>query len=357
MQLTITDPVFVQPAKYNFIQRFFLRFIRDERDLPFVYICLKTTLLVFPFSVAMFWPSLFRWWLAVPFMVWHLATGLGPFILMLHNTSHRKFFKKEYDFMNNFIPWFVGPFYGETPETYFGHHIVMHHVENNLSADLSCTMNYQRDSVKAFATYFLLFFFAGMSDLAYYFKRKERWVFLRRIVFGEVGFILMCILLWQINPAATTTVFIVPFIVARFGMMAGNWAQHAFIDATDPGNSFKNSITCINAKYNHLCFNDGYHIGHHVRPNMHWTDMPLEFQKNIEKYKSNGSIVFQDTDFFVIWFWLMTKNYKQLAAHYVDIREEFHSQEEIIAFLKQRTAAIHIRREAPNANVIFHGIH
>ncbi len=356
MELQITDPVYVQPEKRNAIERFFLRFIRDERDLPFVWLCLKITFIVIPFSIIMFIPGMYRWWLAVPFMAWNLGTGLGPFILMMHNTSHRKFFKKEYDFMNNYIPWVLGPFYGETPETYFGHHIVMHHVENNLSEDLSCTMNYQRDSVKDFLTYFFLFFILGMSDLGYYFKRKERWVFLRRIMFGEIGFILMCIALWQISPAATLTTFLIPFLVARFGMMAGNWAQHTFIDASDPGNSYKNSITCINTKYNHIAFNDGYHIGHHVRPNMHWTDMPGEFQKNIEKYKANGAVVFQGLDFFQIWFLLMIKNYNKLASSYVDIREEFKSKEEIIAFLKTRVAAIPITRGAPNVNVIFNRV-
>ena len=356
MELKITDPVFVKPDHYNFLQRFFLRFIRDERELPFIYNCLKTTLLVIPFSVLMFIPGLFRWWIAVPVMALNLATGLGPFILMLHNTSHRKFFKKEYGFMNNYISWVMGHFYGETPETYFGHHIVMHHVENNLSADLSCTMNYQRDSIKDFLTYFFLFFFLGMADLGYYFKRKERWAFLRKILFGEVGFFVMCVLLWRVNAAATTTVFIIPFIVARFGMMAGNWAQHAFIDATDPANSFKNSITCINCNYNKICFNDGYHIGHHVRPNMHWTDMPLEFQKNIEKYKSNGAVVFEGIDFFQIWFFLVTKQYNTLAKHFVDIRGAYTGEDEIIAFLKQRVAAIPITRVEPTANVVFNRI-
>lgn len=292
----------------------------------------------------------------MPFMILNIATGVGPFILMLHNTSHRKLFKQEYDWMNKIIPWVLGPFYGETPETYFGHHIMMHHAENNLIDDLSCTMNYQRDSFIGFMKYFLLFFFFGMGDLTYYFKRKNRAKFIRKILLGEVGFILVCIALCQYNWQATLTVFILPFVAARFGMMAGNWAQHAFIDANDPGNSYKNSLTCINSAYNRTCFNDGYHIGHHLRPNMHWTEMPEELQKNIEKYKVNGSIIFKETDFFVVWFMLVTGNYKYLAKHYVDIREEFKSEDEIIAFLKRRIAPIPVAKINWNANVFFNSI-
>lgn len=352
--MNITDPGFTPKASYNFFERQALNLIRDERDLPFIKLMMRIMFIIIPISVLMFfW---FKWWIAVPFMILNIATGVGPFILMLHNTSHRKLFKQEYDWMNKIIPWFLGPFYGETPETYFGHHVMMHHAENNLVDDLSCTMNYQRDSFIDFLKYFFLFFFFGMSDLTYYFKRKNRGKFIRKILLGEIGFIIMCIVLWQFNWQATLTVFILPFIAARFGMMAGNWAQHAFIDSTDPGNSYKNSITCINCGYNHSCFNDGYHIGHHLRPTMHWTDMPGELEKNIEKYKQNGAIIFQGIDFFVIWFLLVTGSYKFLASKYVDIRNEFKNQEEVIAFLKMRVAKIQLTRVSLNANVFFNNI-
>lgn len=355
MELKITDPVFTPKANYNAVEKFFLRFIRDERDLPFVWLMLRIFFIVIPISIALFF--YFSWWLAVPLLIINIATGLGPFILMLHNTSHRKLFKQEYDWMNHIIPYVLGPFYGETPETYFGHHIMMHHAENNLIDDLSCTMNYQRDRFIDFMKYFWLFFFFGMSDLTYYFKRKNRWKFMRKVALGEIGFFVMCALLWQVNWAATLMVFLLPFFIARFGMMAGNWAQHAFIHAPTPENCYRNSITCINCGYNHTCFNDGYHIGHHLRPNMHWTDMPVEFQENIEKYKANNAIVFEGIDFFVIWFFLVTKNYNALAKHYVDIAGQFNSKEEIICFLKERVAAIPVTRVHPNANVIFNGIH
>jgi fatty acid desaturase len=354
MNLELTDPGYVHRVKYNFWESFFISLIRDERDLPFIKLSLRILLLVIPVALLLFFH--FSWWLAVPFLVFNIATGLGPFILMLHNTSHRKLFKQEYDVLNKLIPWVLGPFYGETPETYFGHHIMMHHAENNLIDDLSCTMNYQRDNFIDFLKYFFLFFIFGMSDLSFYFKRKNRWKLIRKILLGEIGFLAMCIVLWHYNWQATLVVFVLPFIIARFGMMAGNWGQHAFIDANDPGNNYKNSITCINCNYNKICFNDGYHIGHHLRPNMHWTDMPGELQKNIDKYKQNDAIIFRELDFFVIWFLLVSHNYKTLASKYVDINEKFTSQEEIILFLKERTAKMEVSRNTATANVIFNGI-
>lgn len=354
MELKITDPVFVERNDYNIFERLFLKLIRDERDLPFIKLSLRISLLLIPAAVLLFF--YFTWWIAVPVLLLNTAIGLGPFILMLHNTSHRKLFKQEFDWMNNIIPWVLGPFYGETPETYFGHHVMMHHSENNLIDDLSCTMNYQRDSFTDFLKYFSLFFFLVFIDLSYYFKRKNRWKFIRKIAFGEIGFFTMCAVLWQFNWQATLMVFMIPFFISRFGMMAGNWAQHAFIDADSPDNNYRNSITCINCAYNKTCFNDGYHIGHHLRPNMHWTDMPGEFQKNIEKYEQNNAIIFEGIDFFIIWFLLVTKNYNYLASKYVDLGGRFQSPDEVIAFLKMRVAKIKMKRISTTANVIFNGI-
>jgi hypothetical protein len=84
--------------------------------------------------------------------------------------------------------------------------------------------------------------------------------------------------------------------------------------------------------------------------------MPEEFKKNIDKYKQNGAIVFKEIDFFIVWFLLVTQNYKYLASKYVDLSEQFKSQHEVIAFLKKRVSKIPVSRVNINANVIFNGI-
>ncbi|MEM6726209.1 MAG: fatty acid desaturase, partial [Bacteroidota bacterium] len=263
--------------------------------------------------------------------------GMGPYILMLHNTSHRKFFKPEFQFLNHYIPWVLGPFIGQSPETYFGHHIGMHHAENNLEEDRSSTMKYQRDKLSHFLHYYGTFMAVGIIHVADYFIKKKRQKFVVMVIRGELTFFLLCIGLSFISFPATLFVFILPIIIARFGMMSGNWAQHAFIHQDKPGNSWVNSITCINTGYNRKCFNDGYHIGHHLSPHRHWTDMPADFLKNKDKYVENEAIVFDGLDYFQIWFFLVTKNYKKLAKHFVNINDHYKSDEEIIGLLKSRT--------------------
>jgi fatty acid desaturase len=123
-------------------------------------------------------------------------------------------------------------------------------------------------------------------------------------------------------------------------MMAGNWGQHAFIDADAPANCYRNSITCVNTVYNHKAFNDGYHIVHHLKPALHYTEMAQEFIDNQADYVRERAIVFQGIDFFGVWFLLMTKNYRALAKRYVNLEATPKSEAEIIALLKQRTARI-----------------
>lgn len=342
--LTITDPTFTPKEKRNALERVVLRFIRDERDIPFVALCAQMTLILIPAAMLLYVPGFFRWWMAPLYWGLLFAGFFDRYILMLHNTSHRPLWKREYGWAKYYIPWVLGPFCGETPETYYIHHIGMHHAEGNLPKDLSSTLQYQRDSALDFLRYWADFFFLSLFRLANYHGRKKRHSMVRRMLAGEFTFYLVVALGLAINAAATLTVFVVPFLLCRFLMMCGNWGQHAFVDADDAGNSYRNSITCINALYNRRCFNDGYHIGHHLVANMHWTDLPLEFQKNRAKYAEQGAIVFEGIDFFIVWFFLMTHNYKALAKHYVDLGETPKTDEEIIELLKSRVARIDVSR-------------
>lgn len=338
----LDDPRF-EKREHNALDRFFMKYIRDERDLPFMYLTSIGSLLFFPFAIYMFLPGNFRWWLAAIYLVLLFGVFLARFILMLHNTSHRSLFKKQYEVMNKYIPWVLSPFFGQTPDTYYVHHVTMHHAENNLDDDLSGTIRYQRDSFFGFMHYFLKFFSIGIWELGVYQVKKGRKDLIKRMFLGEIGFYILIVALMFVSWQATLTVFVIPFVLVRFAMMAGNWGQHAFVDRLDPGNSYKNSITCINSGYNKIAFNDGYHISHHLRPTRHWTDHPAELEANWEKYREHGSVIFTGLDFFQVWALLMVKRYDVLANRYVDLGETPMSHDEIVAHLRERT-----RRITPN---------
>lgn len=314
--------------------------LNDPRDLPFLWLlmgCAAVTVC----GVGLIFSGRYFWWLLPAYFgVWGFGF-LDRFILMLHCTSHRPLFKPRFRSLNLVIPWFVGPFFGETPETYFVHHMGMHHPENNLAEDLSSTMRFQRDSLIDWLRYVGRFLAFAFVDLARYHSSKKNKKLLKRLFLGTLLFwCVVAVFAWS-RPVQTLIVLAFPVVLVRTLMMAGNWGQHAFVDAADPGNPYKNSITCINCRYNTRCFNDGYHIHHHVRPRCHFSDYPAEFVDNIAEYAKNDAIVFDGMDFFGVWRALMLGQWNTLARAFVRLPgAPERSDEEAIAFMKSRVAPI-----------------
>ena len=140
-----------------------------------------------------------------------------------------------------------------------------------------------------------------------------------------------------VNFKATLFIFIIPFLFARLVMMLGNWAQHAFVNLD---NFEDNTINCINTKYNKVCWNDGYHAVHHIRPALHYTDIPGEFLKNKDKFAEQKIFTFDGIHYLHIFVWLMTKRYDKLAKNLVNVNNMFSSEDEAIQILKERTKKV-----------------
>jgi fatty acid desaturase len=344
-QLPIHDPVFKQENQsYNAFNRFWLSKIEDERDLPFVYLTLKISLTMVPLGIMLYLPfvsGVYWWGIAALYFILNNFLFKGPFGLMLHCTSHRPFFNKKNAWLNKYLPWILGPFFGQTPETYASHHLAMHHRENNLEDDLSSTMKYQRDSFRSFSLYFARFFFMVIPSLAWYFNERSQLKLRNRVIRGEVAFFSACALFCFISWEATVMVFLLPLLISRIIMMIGNWAQHSFIDDEDPGNFYKNSVTCVNTPYNHKCWNDGYHISHHIKPSLHWTLHPEHLQQNFSIYADNKALIFEGIHFLHIWWYLMTKNYGRLAKSVVNINGVLGSDHDIVNLMKRRARRCH----------------
>jgi hypothetical protein len=334
---TLLDPVYRPPAGFSRYEQFWLRYINDTRDLPFIHLLTAIHILVIPVAILLYTPVLTGvfWWItyALYFYVSQLYFK-GRFGLMLHCISHRKLFKKNAGFLQHWVTWIVCPFFGHTPETYFAHHMGMHHVENNMEEDASSTLRFQRDSLRGFIQYVSRFLFLGFRDTFLYFFSRNRKKFYLRLTFGELSFYLFCAIMCYINWPVTLLLFIIPFVFARIVMMLGNWAQHAFVNPDLPED---NTINCINTPYNKTCWNDGYHFIHHERPALHYTDIPGEFQKRIGEMAQRKILTFEGIHYLHIFLWLMTKRYDKLAARLVNIDNMFQSEEEAIAILRQRT--------------------
>jgi hypothetical protein len=86
-----------------------------------------------------------------------------------------------------------------------------------------------------------------------------------------------------------------------------------------------------------MCWNDGYHAIHHIRPAMHYTDIPSEFLRIKDKLAEQKVLTFDGIHYLHIFIWLMTKRYDKLANNLVNVNDMFSSEEEAIALMRART--------------------
>ncbi|KAJ3348704.1 hypothetical protein GGF32_006045 [Allomyces javanicus] len=277
-----------------------------------------------------------------------VAKYATTFVLMLHCVCHRPLYRRTAPApLHWWVPYFLAPFYGHTWETFYWHHIKHHHIEDNGPNDLSCTLHYQRDNFFHFLHYFFRFLLFTPIELTLYFARKGWYSSALRLACMEAGSWVHYATLTYLGmtygyntsvvPGLMTLVL--PVVLMRFGMMSGNWAQHAFVDATRADCDYVQSLTCIDNHYNAIAFNDGYHTSHHLHPRRHWADHPANLVTHAREYGKQGTIVFRGIDFHETWWLLMTKNYDRLAKCYVhmDLDSPRPAQHEIVALLKDRT--------------------
>jgi len=324
-------------ADYTAWDRLWLRFIRDERDLIFTRRATWMALYVFSSAIVLYWlPTPWVWLAGLLYVPTLFIRYMGRYILMLHATSHRPLFKRGHRLLPWFIPAALGPFFGQTPTAYYVHHIGMHHGEENLLGDLSTTLPYTRDSFTDWVHYWLRFLFS-YGHMVNYYRHTKKNRLLRRFVIGEVAWYVGVVALMFVNWQATFIVFVLPLLLIRVLMMSGNWSQHAFVDIDDAANPYLASTTLINHRYNVNCYNDGYHVVHHIAPMLHWSEMPGHMEADFANYAANDALIFDGIgNNQSIWWCLMTKNYDRLADHLVRYPGDDRSREQIIEMLKSR---------------------
>lgn len=336
MHQTISSDVKTASWCPHVVRYYVQRLLYDTRNDCFVLFIVLMLVSVLPSAV---WLMLdFAWWRGFVHVVLVLQF-VGTFTAILHNTSHRKM--SPYAALNGVVPYLLTPLFGQTWNTYYYHHVKHHHVEDNGPNDLSSTLRFQRDSFLDFSQYFLRFlFFVALELPMYFIKRAQYWNAFATFG-GEVMSFTVAGFAIHHNMFGGIVVFFIPLIVVRFGMMSSNWAQHSFLDPSDPKCNYKSSVTCVRHSYNKEAFNDGYHTSHHLNARRHWSEHPTHLIKELSTYYEKRPIVFQQLGFMNLWLLLMLQNYKRLAELYVHLGpvSERPSESEIIALLKSRTRA------------------
>jgi len=331
------------------VEDFFASFlIEDKRDAVMLSLIFNICCTTVPLNVYLFLhPSHMLGAFTIAFTLYMF---LQRFILMMHYAEHRKLFKEPFNsFGKYFLSGFLCTFFGIPPGMYRLHHVVMHHIENNVfNEDLSSTEPYQRDNFFHFLVYYFRYY-THMLILPLYALRKKRYDMALVSLIGAASWLALLCVGIQVKPVFTIWAGIVPMLVTGLALMFGNFSQHIFVHpniATMPQNLKSYEFNCalslqsINHFDNQHAFNDGYHVTHHINSRVHWTEMAFHFLNNLEKYVENDVLVFDGLGFFDIGLNVMLGRLDLLADHVVQFTKEKKCKADVVAELKLRLKPI-----------------
>ena len=313
------------------------RIIKEERDLPIAYLFLNVICMTLPAAAAVFYARSNI--LGLAYMLCNTLLFQERFTLALHFSSHRRL--TDSPWLNTIPTYLLSPLFGIPSGMYFLHHVVMHHVENNVFPwDVSSTEPYQRDNFLHFLYYWARFLLAIWVELPYYAWKRGR----KRMALSASVCIVACLsvygVLYRWNPVGTFWVFLMPTLLGSFLLMLGNWSQHIFVDPRKPECDYHLTYNVINTRNNQTSFNDGYHIEHHLSSRRHWSELPDAFHAKLDRYAEEEALVFEGLGFMEVGVLVFVGNYRVLAERLVQIKERRLEVKEVEAMLRARLVPI-----------------
>jgi fatty acid desaturase len=331
---------FLSRAYDRFLDRLGQEVLRDSRDTPALRLMVSLSLTAVPIFVMQLVLGKPRLLLAIAFYLSLCGPKFQRSVRMFsakHLEAHRPqgYFSEKYNkVFGRYVEFFLGYLYGDLPELGRTVHVRLHHKENGGPDDNVSSSGYDRTSPLDFLWYLSdnIWTALGLAPYAYFKARgdeKNR----RRMLWGMtryyVYFGAVFIYDWRIG-----TVFVlVPLLCMNFIMAITAWVQHAFRDPERPEDYFTNTVTIFD-EVNFM--NEGYHLCHHHRSGLHWTEMPAHLERIRDKMRASGSLVFRDLDFMELFIELtLLRRMDVLAEKLVPWEPMNHEQR--LALLAKRT--------------------
>ena len=331
---------FLSQAYDRFLDRLGQEVLRDSRDTPALRLMVSLSLTAVPIFLTQLVLGKLQLLLAIAFYLSLCGPKFQRSVRMFsakHLEAHRPqgYFSEKYDkVFGRYVEFFLGYLYGDLPELGRTVHVRLHHKENGGPDDNASTIGYDRTNPVHFLWYLSdnIWTTLGLAPYAYFKARgdeKNR----RRMLWGMtryyVYFGAVFIYDWRIGIAFV----LVPLLSMNFIMAITSWVQHAFCDPEHPDDYFVNTVTvCDEVNF----MNEGYHLCHHHRSGLHWTEMPAHLGRIRDKMRESGSLVFRDLDFMELFVELTLLRRMDVLAEKL-VPWEPMNHEERLALLAKRT--------------------